>query len=246
MQEELNREYSMFKKGSGLAQILRERLSPPLLLNVPEAWELSTKRILVVGQETLGWGFKAGEYYAWPYESILSFDDFLNVENSVEALIHGYVCFEFARHQPDNYNSPFWRAYRQVRELIKEDVDGNNTAVLWTNLFRMSLDGGSVVKNGTESEVAQISAYIKNILLNEISILKPNSVIFFTGPDYNQALLNEFDQCEFNPFGNYDVSQTSYVKHPCLPKRSIRTYHPGYLARSEQWGLLKEVIGEVI
>ena len=245
MQGQLIQAYSKFKEKSVLPDILQERLSPPLLLKVSEAWENSKKRVLVVGQETLGWGFHEGEYYQWPYASILSFKDFVTTDNSVEAMIRGYSSFEFAKHQPDNYRSPFWNAYRQVRKANGDEIDGINTTVLWSNLFRMSLDGGSVIKNGTSEEVSDIRTASAGLLLSEMEILKPTSAIFFTGPDYNDALYSEFDHSRLIRFKDYDTSRTSYISHPILPKRAIRTYHPGYLNRGH-WEIVNEIIEAVI
>lgn len=252
--QELSSLYGKFKNEVKIPQDLQGRLSPPLLLYPSDRWNEATVRVLIVGQETLGWGFTAGEYYDWPYQSILSFADFLAVDNSVEAMIHGYKAFEFARYQPENYNSPFWGAYRQIRRNFDDEVDGINTAVLWTNLFRMSLDGGSVINNGKEEEIKCIQSATRGILSSEIDNLKPNIVIFFTGPNYNKALYSEFEGIilkKFNELDQYqaflteypflfDESRTAWIEHPSLPEISIRTYHPGFSARG-YWQLIDAI-----
>lgn len=192
---------------------------------------------MIVGQETLGWGFDAGSYYDWPYPSICSFNDFISVPDSVEAMIYAYKAFEFSKFQPDNYRSPFWRAYRQIRRNFDDDVDGLNTAVLWTNIFRMSLDGGSVINGGTIEEIQSIQEATQGLLKAEIEILKPDVVIFFTGPYYNNALYSEFIDLTLHDFYGYDLSRTSWLEHPSLPSVSLRTYHPGYLNRGH-WELI--------
>ena len=67
MQKRLIQEYTEFKEKCVLPAELQDRLSPPLLIKVPEKWERSDKRVLVIGQETLGWSFQSGEYYSWPF-----------------------------------------------------------------------------------------------------------------------------------------------------------------------------------
>jgi hypothetical protein len=114
MQQRLEAAYQKFKEQAQIPEELSKRLSSPLLIQISKTWIDSNHRILVIGQETLGWAFHKDEDYPWPYEAILNFSDFKTVEASVEALVHGYREFEFALHQPSNYRSPFWQAYRQI------------------------------------------------------------------------------------------------------------------------------------
>ncbi|WP_151192243.1 hypothetical protein [Desulfomicrobium orale] len=245
MQKRLIQEYTEFKEKCVLPAELQDRLSPPLLIKVPEKWERSDKRVLVIGQETLGWSFQSGEYYSWPFERIWSFKDFLKVNDSVQAMIHAYQEFEFAKQQPENYRSPFWRAYREIRKANKDTIDGIDTTVLWSNLFRMSLDCGSVIKNGKKEEIDMIRSVSSGLLLEEIKILKPTSVIFFTGPHYNETLYKEFGGIVLEKFMDYETNHTAYLNHPVLPKKSIRTYHPGYLNRGH-WDILDKIIEAII
>jgi hypothetical protein len=236
----LNTLYTQFKEDAFISDGLACRLSPPLLLFPTERWKDAGVKVLIVGQETLGWDFFAGSYFDWPYPEISSFVDFLTVDNSVEAMMHGYKVFEFSRYQPNNYRSPFWRAYRQIRRNFDSEVDGLNTAVLWTNLFRMSLDGGSVVNNGTIEEIKCIQRATFGLLRSEIEILKPNVVLFFTGPYYNDTLYAEFVDLQLVDFSGHDLSRTSWLQHPLLPNNSLRTYHPGYLSHGH-WQLVDKI-----
>ena len=241
VQNSLNSLYEKFKNEVSLPAELAERASPPLLLSVSDKWVNAEKRVLVVGQETLGWDFHPGDYFPDLKDPIMTFADFQVTPNSVAALTAGYRDFEFARHQPGNYNSPFWRAYRSVRSSLGEDVDGAETAVLWTNLFRMSLDNGSVYENGSSEEAALIREAGSALLRAEIQVLAPTSVIFFTGPNYNEHLYAQFPGVEPFNLESYEPEKTSMLKHPLLPIRTFRTYHPAYLARSGQWGIISEI-----
>ena len=239
MQSELILVYERFKASTSFSLEMSERLSPPLLLYVPKTWLTSKERILLVGQETLGWGFTSGHYYEWRYPPIPDFSAFKAAPVSVTAMVHGYKMFEFARHQPENYRSPFWRAYRQCRTMLGEAKDGIETSVLWTNLFRMSLDGGRVL-NGSETEVTQLLDAGKELLRREILILRPTAVVFFTGPDYNSALYTTFPSMEVTDFNGHDSSRTAKVSHPDLPNRAWRTYHPNHLS-FRKWHILDQV-----
>lgn len=243
IQTKLNDLYEQFKRAVSLPAELARRAAPPLLLNVPEKWAGSDRRVLIVGQETLGWDFEPGDYFPALTESIRTFDDFLRIPNSVAALAAGYRDFVFAAKQPDNYKSPFWRAYRSIRAAVGEAVDGPETAVLWTNLFRMALDNGSVYQNGSVEEAVLMREAGSDLLRAEIQALAPTAVIFFTGPNYNEHLYAQFPGIEVLSFEGHQPEKTGMLRHPLLPAKTFRTYHPGYLSRSGQWGVISEMAG---
>lgn len=218
----------------------RAGVEPLILMDVPEGWSRATNRVLVVGQETLGWDFEQGSYYDWPYPPIKGFEDFLSVPNSVEAMIHGYRAFEFSRYQPGNVNSPFWRAYRQIREAVGDEPEGFETKVLYTNLFKTAVNGTSIVKNGTIQEADDIWRASAQLLTREIEILRPDAVVFFTGPDYDRYLELEFAGVEWVSVDGFSQRQISKITHPSLPSRAYRTYHPGYLSRGN-WHLVDQI-----
>jgi hypothetical protein len=162
VQEELNRLYTRFFATASVPANLVRRLSCPLLVAVGPTWETLSLRLLLVGQETHGWGFEGGRYYPWPYPSLKTFLDFQDCDRAVEALVHAYAAFAFARFQPENYRSPFWRAFRLLGERISANGSGE---VLWTNLFRCSIDGGSVIRGCSSQEVSQILAFQHGLLI---------------------------------------------------------------------------------
>ncbi len=244
MQEQLIVQYEKLKSSVSFGGDLPVRLSAPLCLYVPERWKNTENRVLIVGQETLGWDFRDGLYYEWPYEPIANWRDFERVPESVTAMIHGYKVFEFSRHEPKHYHSPFWRAYRQFREALGEQKDGLETSVLWTNLFRMSLDGGSVIE-GTPEEIRQIREASRAVLCAELGILKPTAVVFFTGPNYDETLNSLFPGIRVSSFNGRDPRNTAQISHPDLPSMAWRTYHPKHLSFSQQWSVIDEIIGRL-
>ena len=241
IQNELNSAYQAFKDRADLPTNLAIRLSAPLLLLVSDRWTEARQRILIVGQETLGWAFDSASPYPWPYPPIRNFADFLACGESIEALTGAYRAFEFSRHQPKNHRSPFWSAYRKIRAAVNEPENGFETSVLWTNLFRMSLDSGSVIKNGNAEEIKLIRDSAIDLLRNEISILQPTEIIFFTGPSYDEHLKAQFPGIQFLDFCQHPARKASVVVHPFLP-HAWRTYHPAYLSRSRDLHLVDEVI----
>src|SRR2546421_12630364 len=114
MQKQLTRLYKSFFALASAPSGLGTRMSCPLLVGIGERWQQSQRRLLVIGQETLGWDFGPGDYYPWPHPLLKSLRDFLAYEGAIDAVVQGYIDFAFARHYPDTYRSPFWRAFRHL------------------------------------------------------------------------------------------------------------------------------------
>ncbi|MCX5722047.1 MAG: hypothetical protein NT179_08475 [Nitrospirae bacterium] len=210
------------------------KCSLPLLLHVGPTWKESKHRLLIVGQETRGWDFHQGDYYDWPYPPIKHLSEFVNLANRIGVLMKGYRDFEFAKHQVPEHRSPFWRAFRHLG--ASPDV-----SVLWTNLFRVSFKGGSVIQNTSPGELNHILSTQKGLLEKEVRLLQPTAVVFFTGPYYDCALRNEFADVSFHPVQGHEERQFAQLRANSLPTQSYRTYHPNYLARSrERWTWLNQ------
>jgi hypothetical protein len=235
--------YSGFLARASVPPGLASRLSCPLLLSIGTTWSISEQRLLLIGQETRGWAFRSGDYYDWPHPPLASLADFQSYDHAVLALAHAYAEFDFAKRQPANYRSPFWRAFRLFRERATSNLIGE---VLWSNLFRCSLDGSSVINTATSAERQDILAFQQGLLGREIAVLGPTAVLFVTGPSYDFAIDSEFPGATWARVPSYDPRHVSRVVHHALPDRTFRTYHPNYLARSrERWQWLSTLSSEV-
>lgn len=244
MQSDLEKRYQQFHASANFIPSLAQRLSSPLLISIFENWLNSRYKIVVVGQETNGWAYKRNDvefpYYKWPYPfDICNFQDFKSISaKAVEAMVHGYREFDFALHEPRTYRSPFWLAYRQLRNNLENDLA---QSILWTNVFRMDVGGKSVINNATDQERQSIYNNTSGLLSDEISILNPKATIFFTGPDYDEAIRRQFPGVAFNQFLRYELRKVAKLTHKNLPQCTIRTYHPGHLRRSRQWEIITDI-----
>lgn len=235
MQKQLLEHYDAFKNRIDFANDLSGELSAPLLLSIPDRWKKSNHRMLVIGQETMGWGF----------DPIHSWGDFKRMDNSVQTMVDGYRNFEFARHKPEHHNSPFWCAYRHFREVHGDEQDGVETSVLWTNLFRMSLDGCSIIKEGTSEEITQLADASRDVLLAELRVLGPTSVVFFTGPNYDRTIDAILPGLARHVVDGFDIRVLAQLVHADLPVKAWRTYHPAYLRRSKQWQVIDALANSI-
>lgn len=235
MDEKLIKAYGSFFQSVSRPQALASRLSLPLLLASGPKWQLSRRRVLFVGQETLDW--------RWPDRGLETLTDFFACNDPVREAVTVYSAFDFAAHNPISRRSPFWRAFHLLRQEINGDGTGD---LLWTNLFRCALDRGSVVALSTPGELEQILEFQRGLLRLELSVLKPTAVLFFTGPYYDGAVAAEFPGCVIAPAGNHQPREFAQVIHPELPLTTFRTYHPASLVRSpERWSWLHELAESV-
>lgn len=102
-----------------------DSFSPPFLMCDTGEWATAQHKVVVFGQETLGWD------YIWPDGSTSSrLLDGLDRTGRVEALVRNAEDFDLGR---GYLNSPFWAAYQQIADRLE---GGNRRAVLWGNLAR--------------------------------------------------------------------------------------------------------------
>lgn len=213
--------------------------SAPLLLHAGPAWSASQTRLLIVGQETQGWGYSS-EKPEDPSGSIRTWEEFRVRDGAVELLMSWYAQFAFAAGHPKNRGSPFWSAFRELAHATGSDVSSTNSSTLWTNLFRVDWHGGSVL-GAAQDRLSDLMNLSGEVLVREIEALEPTAVVFFTGPRYDFALDAAFTSLKRFEFAGYPTRTLSQLEHPQLPRLSFRTYHPAYLSRSRQWEVISSI-----
>ncbi len=240
VQEELYKAYVAWKTSLHLQENDLLQLSPPLLLSVSESYLSSKRRILLVGQETYGWDWTSDLRIRFPkyqneylFENIVQLKDFIEYDQSIEALIWGYKEFYFASYQPKTYNSPFWRAFRDVQKWP-------DSGLIWNNLSRCDYQSGSILKAPLGLQDLLIESQ-RDLFNKELMTLQPTICIFFTGPDYDGLLSQVFPEVQYMPVGNIPVRQLARIHDPRLPACSFRTYHPNYLSRGQHWDFLDKI-----
>jgi hypothetical protein len=132
------------------------------------------------------------------------------------------------------YSSPFWQVIRKFEKALTGDT--YNCA--WLNLNRWDEN-----RRAPSYENQQILAELDFILLEELRLLAPDLVIFFTGPspayDYR---ITSLLQAQAVPFGSLSERRLREFESSLLNARVFGTYHPNYLQRSR---LADEVINAV-
>ncbi len=197
----------------------RKGYSFPLLMDANTSYPVAPTKILIVGQQTFGWFGTFGERQtADPIKDLmLEYSNFNRGENYV--------------------SSPFWVASHLLQQTINPGSDPYG--IMWSNLIRVDLAK-------ERAEPIEENLCLIPLLRQEIEIVKPQVVVFFTGPNYDTRLKSTFSALKMFMIEGYDSRMLSRVVHPDLPFHSYRTYHPGYLKRQGQIMPIVNKIAELV
>lgn len=215
------------------------------MIHVTDDYCYAEKRILIIGQETLYWGFYDGKtqaaflrYQQEPHDDcVWSMQDFKEVRNAVDVLCRGYKAFDLARLHKHR-NSSFWRAFREVQSWPQ-------AGVLWGNLSRSDYSAESgksrSILRAPKETIDSLIAQQKSLFVDELNILDPHICIFFTGPNYDPILSNTLPNCSYVNCDGWPTRRLAKLVHPALPTKSYRTYHPSSLNRQNLWPYIETI-----
>ncbi|MGI8979064.1 MAG: hypothetical protein ACR2FY_07550 [Pirellulaceae bacterium] len=188
-----------------------KQLNGPFLLAVDDGYEASKPKVVVVGQENNGW--LECDYLA-----------FLEASN-IDQCLAVYRKFDIAEYG----HGTFGRYFASLRQALHGQVtDSNRRSVMWTNLFKLNHKGQQTIYS---PHLEAILAIQGNIVAQEIDILRPDVVIFLTGPRYDGIIRHAFPDAEFRAVNGHPVNELSHISAGHLPALSFRTYHPAFLNR---------------
>lgn len=191
----------------------KKGMNGPYLIEPNNAYWNANTKVAFVGQETNGW--KTKECYT---------------ESSISEQMTKYKNFNLG--ETYKYKGgPFWSVIRKIEDALT----GSTLSSAALNLNRY--DQG---KKSPSLENQAILSSLDFLLLEELKLIAPNVIIFFTGPRYDarvKSLLKiQSPMIEMNGFSRRQLCQ---LETPALTSMIFRTYHPNYLRRA---GLEKDVI----
>lgn len=192
-------------------------LSSPLFLDFTERELASCKRLLFVGKETNGW---CNEF---SNEILFRQLDHCCIKEYVSELKRQFRIFNYGEHY---YNSPFWYFFHMAKNEFNNCT--NNTDFLYTNLSRQDENQGAIV---TENFYQAVHHQNNLIFRQELKILSPDIVLFFTGPNRDELLKYTFRDLKFIPMNGWQLFKNgnSFIcrlQSEDLPVNSFRIYHP--------------------
>jgi hypothetical protein len=194
-----------------------------LCLNISDEYLAADVKVMVFGQETNDWhGDYGGAHEA---ESLVEeYDEFFTSKN----------CF--------SYGGQFWNAVSKTVDTL-QDKTGKSVGLLWNNIVKIGKAGD---KGRPDIDVIEWQKPAMKLIIKEIEIAKPDIVIFFTGPYYDDMLQTVFEDIQFECATEKSVRQLALLSSKYLPINSVRTYHPGYLWRNDFYDYLNDILTVVL
>lgn len=199
--------YLRFREDFILKSKVTDDWAFPFLLKPSEEYIKSKLKLMIIGQETMGWN---SEQYQKAEEA------------TVESLQERYDLFV----NNGGFNSPYWQFQKAMKEKLASSV-----GFLSNNVVKI----GCEYDPGYIKEVLDWQLEHFNIFSGEIEVCQPDVMIFLTGPRYDKVLrlsLGRFSATCVDP-NIRCLHILRFEKYPDLPV--IRTYHPRYLRLSKKW-----------
>jgi hypothetical protein len=208
--------------------VVGDKPTNPLLLDVPSAYFVADYRVMIFGQETNDW------YGEFPQPG------------GVDEILKTYKEF-YTSGRCYSYGGQFWNGVSRLIGALEEQLkpSGKTMAFMWNNVIKIGKANG---KGKPSPAILSWEALWFDVVSFEVEKLDPNLVVFFSGPNYDIFINKIFTDAEFQPINARPVRHLARVKSCRLPTDSMRTYHPNYLFRQGRevfYEYLAEIVGAI-
>ena len=201
---------------------LETKPAKPLLLCVDEEgiYENADIKVMIFGQETNGWCSEG--------------------EKSVDEIVQTYFDF-YHTDYCFTYGGQFWNGIKRFKKLFDQKFENKKNSFLWNNIIKVGkLDD----KGFPPDEIYEVEKLEFNLIKSEIEILKPDVLIFLTGPNYDSVIKDSLGDYTQTALPNSSERQLSKIN--VLGKENcFRTYHPNYLWRNDIDDYFQTLINEI-
>jgi hypothetical protein len=175
----------------------------PLLIQVDEEkYKASDIKLMFFGKETNGW---EGQYGERINELLDTYQKFL-----VDGKDQGH----------------FGNALRDYMKTIQIKYPEKKIDYVWNNILKVGKAKG---KGTPSSEIIIMQQEYFPVIKFEMEILKPDIIVFFTGPSYDKYIKYEFPDVKFMVIQDVEEKEFCKVDSALLPDKAFRTYHPQHL-----------------
>ena len=143
-------------------------------------------------------------------------------------------------------NSIFWQGAHAFNNMFNNELSGTR-CFMWTNVSKFSAYDGKPLGNEDDFRFCVDNF---NVLKEEIKIIEPDIVIFFSGYKYDDKIKQQFEEgdLEFTEINErYEQRELAKIfsRTNSLPQHTYRTYHPRYLRQSKQWHFISEIVAQI-
>lgn len=171
----------------------------PFLIVEPSGYQERAKKVMICGQETQGWG---NEFDDRPESATL------------EAILNIYAGFV----NRGGYNSPYWQFINSLKRACPD------VGFVCNNIVKIGKKHGP----GCDNQINELTLKYFPVIPEELNILKPDLILFLTGPNYDWRIRKTIGDFKTKNIGNIKRFDEIIFHNPLLPK-AFRCYHPRYL-----------------
>ena len=206
-------------------------MSRPYYMAVSDEYVKSARRIMIIGQETKGFGL---------YTDLWSFEDIR--EWGVDYLRKQIYGIDSVKNKCTYNRSAFWNFFRLLER--------SGFAPCWNNIDKIHQTvSGNTVPLSIEMEAYFCKQYgtpKQSLIQQEIDICKPNCILLITGPNYTHSMsasfgIEETTLSHYRPKIGSPIADITELLD--LGVKTIWTYHPTFLNRHH---VLNDVANQVI
>ena len=193
-------------------------LSQPQLMAIPQSYLDSEFRLMIVGQESNGWGDPL-----WDASS----------DEGRALLLNDYTGFNVALGSR-SHTTPFWQGAYRIRDLLNPAGPANG--FLWSNLVPVSEKQGNGKFGHPSDEVARTATALR-LLQTEIEVARPDVIVFFSGVTHDHLIRSAFPEAQIVDLGE------GVAEIKGLPSGSVayRCEHPRTLRMNRHSSVIDRV-----
>jgi len=196
----------------------------PLLISVNEVtYQTADIKVMIFGQETNDWDH--------------------NFHGNIESTIETYDDFYNSGYAQKSYGGHFWNGYNRFLLLLGEKYPGKTINCIWNNTIKIGASGRN--KNNPPSYIYDIEHEHFDVISSEIKILKPDVIIFLSGPNYDNEIIKALKKIDFKQFDQkFNQRQIAKINYKDFCN-VYRTYHPNYLWRNNINNYFTSIIDDI-
>jgi hypothetical protein len=232
LNEKLNELYSSKWEGiqSELNRIVNDDTLPikptnPLLIYLNEEdLNMADVRVMFFGQETNSWQLG---------NEILTDDIDMLLKDQYDAFFNHNGCF--------SYGGQFWNGISKFKQMIAEQLPNKKFSYVWNNIIKIGKHDG----NGCPPDyIYEIERKHFSVVQQEIDIIKPHIILFFTGPNYDNKIADNFENLSYSAISSFTERELAKISFPNV-ENVFRTYHPNFLWRNDIERYFNAIINEI-
>ncbi|WP_288007519.1 hypothetical protein [Thermonema sp.] len=182
----------------------------PFYIDKENEWQNADIRVMIFGQETNDWG---------DFNTDIDLTDGASIHKHIKPILdyddkfyNGGECW--------SYGGQFWNGFSKFRTMFEEKFSNKKIKYIWNNIVKIGKSGEKGFPPGYiiyETERKHFS-----VIKDELQIIKPNVVLFLTGPNYDGVVTDNFRQLKYTALSPFSARELSKVR---LSETAQRIYH---------------------